>query len=65
MGCNCAKKNTMYEAVSAEGKRLFGPSPFKTTVEAMAARHPGATVRPVGEAAAVAASAEATDKAAS
>lgn len=64
MGCNCAKKSTMYEAVSAEGKRLFGPSPFKSTVEAMAARHAGATVRPVGEATASAEPA-ATDKAAS
>lgn len=48
MACNCAKNKIMYEAVSAEGKRLFGPSPYKTTVDAMAARHPGATVRPVG-----------------
>lgn len=52
MGCNCGKKSTQYEVVSAEGKRLFGPSPFKTTVEAMASRHPGSTVRPVSEVAA-------------
>jgi hypothetical protein len=58
VGCNCTKKNTMYEAVSAEGKRLFGPSPFKTTVEAMAARHTGAAVRAVGEATASAEPAE-------
>jgi hypothetical protein len=34
----------MYEAVNSEGVVIFGPSPFKSTVEAMAVRHNG-TVR--------------------
>lgn len=47
MGCNCGSTRVQYEAVDAGGKRIFGPSPFKTTVDAMAARHPGAVVREV------------------
>jgi len=47
MACNCGGKNTVqYEVVDASGKRLFGPTPFKTTADAMGAKH-GATVREV------------------
>ena len=46
MGCNCGAKKQQYEVVDASGKRLFGPTPYKTTADAMATRH-GATVRPV------------------
>jgi len=41
VGCNCASKNrTQYEVVK-DGTRVFGPTPFKTTADAMATRHQG------------------------
>jgi len=49
MGCNCGKNKTQYEVVNSEGTVLFGPTPYKTTANAMAARHQG-TVREVPKA---------------
>ena len=46
MACNCGGKKVQYEVVDKDGKRLFGPTPFKTTADAMGAKH-GATVREV------------------
>ncbi|MFF4179711.1 hypothetical protein [Streptomyces sp. NPDC001750] len=43
----CACKKTKYEVVDAAGKRVFGPTPYKTTAEAMAKRGEGRTVREV------------------
>ncbi|MGW4007954.1 hypothetical protein [Streptomyces sp. BSE6.1] len=43
MGCACNK--TKYEVVDANGKRVFGPTPYKTTADAMAAREEGRKVR--------------------
>ncbi|MFF5655211.1 hypothetical protein [[Kitasatospora] papulosa] len=40
MGCAC-KNKTQYEVVNAEGTVVFGPTPYKTTADAMAARHHG------------------------
>jgi hypothetical protein len=45
MPCACTEK-TQYEVIDSTGNRLFGPTPYKTTADAMAQRHPGATVVP-------------------
>ncbi|MBC9729273.1 hypothetical protein [Streptomyces sp. TRM68367] len=45
MPCACNKNKTQYEVIDASGKRVFGPTPYKTTADAMAARGDGRTVR--------------------
>jgi hypothetical protein len=47
MGCACGKNKTQYEVVK-DGTRVFGPTPYKTTADAMATRHQG-TVREVAK----------------
>jgi hypothetical protein len=42
----CSKNKKQYEVVNAEGTRVWGPTPYQTTAEAMATRHKG-TVREV------------------
>ncbi|MEH0579100.1 MULTISPECIES: hypothetical protein [Streptomyces] len=49
MPCACQKNKTQYEVIDAEGKRVFGPTPYKTTADAMAARGDGRTVREVAK----------------
>ncbi|MFB0617231.1 hypothetical protein [Streptomyces sp. AGS-58] len=53
MGCNCGSKNAgnkaQYEVVE-NGRRVFGPTPYKVTAESVAARTPGRTVREVPKA---------------
>ncbi|GGZ73265.1 hypothetical protein ACFOOM_00905 [Streptomyces echinoruber] len=46
MGCNCGKNKTQYEVVE-NGRRVFGPTPYKTTAESVAARGAGREVREV------------------
>lgn len=51
MACGvCNKNRKQYEVVDVNGKRIFGPTPFKTTADAMGAKH-NATVREVQKAA--------------
>lgn len=46
MGCNCGgNKGTQFEVVTSEGTVVFGPTPYKTTADAMSERHPGSRVR--------------------
>ena len=40
-----AKNRTQYEVVSADGKRLFGPTASKPTAEAVSKRYAGSTVQ--------------------
>ncbi|WP_406321843.1 hypothetical protein [Streptomyces sp. NBC_00519] len=47
MPCACQKNKTQYEVVDAAGKCVFGPTPYKTTADAMAARGAGREVREV------------------
>ncbi|MDQ0761999.1 hypothetical protein [Streptomyces canus] len=49
MPCSCQKNKTQYEVVDADGKRVFGPTPYKTTADAMAARGDGREVREVAK----------------
>lgn len=49
MGCNCGKNKTQYEVVDANGKRVFGPTTFKTTAQAVADKVPGRQLREVGK----------------
>jgi hypothetical protein len=37
VGCNCGNKK-QYEVVDAAGKRLFGPTPYKSTADAILQR---------------------------
>lgn len=46
IACNCGKNKIQYEVVDAGGARTFGPTPFKTTADAMAVKHKG-TVREI------------------
>lgn len=39
MGCACNKNKTQYDVVDSTGKRLWGPSTFETTANAMATRY--------------------------
>ncbi|WP_330435891.1 hypothetical protein OIC43_37260 [Streptomyces sp. NBC_00825] len=43
--CSCQKKK--FEVLDASGNRVFGPTPYKTTADAMAKRGEGRTVREV------------------
>ncbi|MGA5418024.1 hypothetical protein [Streptomyces pseudogriseolus] len=49
MGCNCGKNKTQYEVVDAAGKRVFGPTSYKTTAQAVADREAGREVREIGK----------------
>ncbi|MEU2264940.1 hypothetical protein ABZ568_00500 [Streptomyces olindensis] len=42
----CQKNKKQYEVINSQGTRVFGPTPYKTTADAMAQRHNG-TVREV------------------
>jgi hypothetical protein len=41
VGCNCGSKNRIQYEVVKDGTRVFGPTPYKTTADAMAVRHQG------------------------
>ncbi|MFE6022354.1 hypothetical protein ACFQ6O_38395 [Streptomyces sp. NPDC056441] len=43
--CSCKKKK--FEVIDDAGKVVFGPTPYKTTADAMAQRGEGRTVREV------------------
>jgi hypothetical protein len=47
MACSCQNNRAQYEVVDAAGKRVFGPTPYKTTADAMAARGGDREVREV------------------
>ncbi|MER6146235.1 hypothetical protein ABT174_40635 [Streptomyces sparsogenes] len=49
MPCACQKNKTQYEVIDASGNRVFGPTPYKTTADAMAARADGRIVREVAK----------------
>ncbi|WP_019061704.1 hypothetical protein [Streptomyces prunicolor] len=49
MPCACQKNKKQYEVVDAAGNRVFGPTPYKTTADAMAARGDGRQVREVSK----------------
>lgn len=49
MPCACQKNKTQYEVVDGAGNRVFGPTPYKTTADAMAARGEGRAVREVAK----------------
>ena len=38
MPCSCQKNKSQYEVVDASGKRVFGPTPYKTTADARRSR---------------------------
>ncbi|WP_181383795.1 hypothetical protein [Streptomyces sp. NWU339] len=47
MGCNCGKNKAQYEVVDSSGRRVFGPTAYKTTAQAVADREAGRKVRPI------------------
>ncbi|MEZ3180793.1 hypothetical protein KYY02_19495 [Streptomyces pimonensis] len=49
MACNCGKNKTQYEVVDTAGRRVFGPTTYKTTAQAVADREPGREVREVAK----------------
>jgi hypothetical protein len=49
IGCNCGKNKTQYEVVDSTGKRVFGPTTYKTTAQAVADREAGREVREIGK----------------
>jgi hypothetical protein len=49
MPCVCQKNKTHYEVLDASGKRVFGPTLYKTTADAMAARGEGREVREISK----------------
>lgn len=48
MACNCGRNRAQFEVVTGEGEELkvLHTSPSKVAAEQLAARYPGATVRP-------------------